>query len=282
MNPKQIQTIIGNEVAKMSPLSGGMIAQVYRVDFIDGQHFAVKVDKSKNDSLNIEAKMLDYLSQNSNLPVPEVIYSDNDLLITRYIENQGGINSSVQEDSAHYLAQLHNISSNKFGLHFDTLIGGLHQPNTQYDSWIDFFAEQRLNYMADVAYKSGQLPLSYRQRIEQLTSTLDNFLYEPDKPSLIHGDMWSGNILAQKDKVVGFIDPAIYYAHDEIELAFSTLFGTFGQIFFDAYINLRPIEPDFFEERRHIYNLYPLLVHVQLFGSSYLPQIDSILKKFSY
>lgn len=282
MNAKQIQNLTGNEIARMSPLSGGMIGEVYRVDFVDGQSVAVKISKDDNATLDIEGRMLSYLAENSNLPIPEVIHSEKNLLIMSYIENQGSISSSVQEDAAHHLATLHNISSGKFGLEFDTLIGGLHQPNPQYDNWIDFFREQRLVYMADVAYKAQHLPLSIRQRIEQFATHLNNLIFEPDVPSLIHGDMWSGNILANEGKVAGFIDPAIYYAHPEIELAFSTLFGTFGQVFFDTYRNLRPIEPDFFEERRYIYNLYPLLVHVRLFGASYVNQVDAILKKFSY
>lgn len=282
MHTDRIQNLIGHEIARMTPLSGGMIAEVYRVDFIDGQSVAVKVAKGDKAKLDIEGRMLRYLAKHSELPIPEVIHSESNLLIMRYIDNQGGISSNVQENAAHHLASLHNISSEKFGLSFDTLIGSLHQPNTQYDSWIDFFREQRLIYMADVAYKAQQLPLSIRQRIEQFAPQLDDLLYEPDSPSLIHGDMWSGNILAKNDHIASFIDPAIYYAHPEIELAFSTLFGTFGQAFFDTYHNLRPIEPDFFEERRYIYNLFPLLVHVTLFGAGYVSQVDTILKKLSY
>ena len=282
MNTDRIQNLIGHEIARMTPLSGGMIAEVYRVDFIDGQSVAVKVAKGDKAILDVEGRMLRYLAKHSELPIPEVIHSESNLLIMRYIDNQGGISSNVQEDAAHHLASLHDISSEKFGLNFDTLIGSLHQPNTQYDSWIDFFREQRLIYMADIAYKAQQLPLSIRQRIEQFAPQLDDLLYEPDVPSLIHGDMWSGNILPKNDHIAGFIDPAIYYAHPEIELAFSTLFGTFGQAFFDTYHNLRPIEPDFFEERRYIYNLFPLLVHVTLFGTGYVSQVDTILKKFSY
>jgi fructosamine-3-kinase len=92
--------------------------------------------------------------------------------------------------------------------------------------------------------------------------------------------MWGGNVLAQKGQITGFVDPAIYYADAEIELAFSTLFSTFGDDFFSRYQEHRPLAPGFFEERRDIYNLYPLLVHVCLFGGSYVNSVDAILKRF--
>ena len=94
--------------------------------------------------------------------------------------------------------------------------------------------------------------------------------------------MWDGNVLCQNGRIGGFVDPAIYYADPEIELAFATLFNTFDRPFFDRYTEIRPISPGFFEERRHIYNLYPLLVHVRLFGGSYVNSVDGVLQRFGY
>jgi fructosamine-3-kinase len=123
-------------------------------------------------------------------------------------------------------------------------------------------------------------------RIEKLSTRLTDWLIEPDQPALIHGDIWTTNVLTHNDRVTGFIDPAIYYGHAEIELAYTTLFGTFGQTFgsafFERYNESRPIEPGFFETRRHIYNLYPLLVHVRLFGLRYVPPIDETLRQFGF
>lgn len=92
--------------------------------------------------------------------------------------------------------------------------------------------------------------------------------------------MWTTNILAQGDRITGFIDPAIYYGHPEVELAFITLFGTFEQPFFDHYHEIRPISTGFFEERCDLYNLYPLLVHTRLFGGSYGTAIERTLHQF--
>jgi len=117
-------------------------------------------------------------------------------------------------------------------------------------------------------------------RIEKLAGKLERWLDEPEQPSLIHGDCWGGNILCRDGKVAAFVDPALYYADAEIELAFGTLFGTFGDSFFHRYRERRPLRPGFFEARRDLYNLYPLLVHVRLFGGGYLDGVERILDRF--
>ncbi|MEM9955648.1 MAG: fructosamine kinase family protein [Chloroflexota bacterium] len=282
MKREQIQQHFEQQIASLKTIAGGVNATIYRIDLIDGQSVIVKASSQQDATLHIEGKMLQYLANNGDLPVPNVLHSEPQLLIMRYINNHGRITPSVEEDAARHLATLHNVTVEHFGLPFDTLIGGLHQPNTEDDSWIDFFREQRLLYMAQVAYEARQLPLKLRHRIERFATALDDLLIEPEQPSLIHGDMWGGNVLVLDGKIAGFIDPAIYYAHPEIELAFSTLFNTFGQRFFDVYTSLRPLEPEFFSVRRDIYNLYPLLVHVRLFGGGYVSQVDRILKRFGY
>lgn len=280
LQPAEIERIINSKVLKIQPLSGGMIGDVYRVSLQDGRILVAKSAAGADATLDIEGRMLRYLCENSQFPVPEVLHSDPTLLLMSYIENQGGITPAVQEEAGRVVADLHSVSAKKFGLEFDTLIGSLHQPNPLYDRWIDFFREQRLLYMADVAHRAGQLTDALRQRIEAFAPKLDRLLHEPAHPALIHGDMWTGNVLCLRGRLTGFVDPAIYYAHPEIELAFTTLFGTFSKPFFQAYEEIHPLAPGFFEERRDIYNLYPLLVHVRLFGGGYALQVDSVLRRF--
>ncbi|MCA9912459.1 MAG: fructosamine kinase family protein, partial [Anaerolineae bacterium] len=265
LNMATITDITGSEVKQSQRLSGGMIGDVYRITLNDGRLLVAKSGAGANSMLDIEGRMLRYLREHSQFPVPEVVHSDPNLLLMTYIDNQGSITAQVQEEAGRIVAQLHSISSEMFGLEFDTLIGALHQPNLQYERWIDFFREQRLLYMADVAHQAGQLSDALRHRIDTFAPRLDSLLQEPTRPALIHGDMWTGNVLCLRGHLAGFVDPAIYYAHPEIELAFTTLFGTFGRPFFQAYQEIHPLEPGFFEERRDIYNLYPLLVHVRLF-----------------
>ncbi len=278
----QITDILAVVVKQIEPLSGGCIGEVYRVELADGRSIVAKMADGTGATLAVEGYMLRYLCEHSRLPVPEVYHSADTLLLMEYIEGESELDAGAQEHAAELLVDLHGIRGQSFGLERDTVIGGLHQPNKQYAQWIPFFREQRLLYMAHEAAKVGRLPVAILGRVERFAEHLEKWLIEPEYPSLIHGDMWTTNILAQDGQITGFLDPAIYYAHPEIELAFGTLFGTLGQPFFQRYHHLRPIAAGFFEERRDIYNLYPLLVHVRLFGGGYVGAVDQILKKFGY
>ena len=136
--------------------------------------------------------------------------------------------------------------------------------------------------MLGVARESGKLPREMEGRLLRFAEGLEKWLIEPERPALIHGDMWRENVLTRDSTVVGIIDPALYYAHHEIELAYMALFDGVGKAFFDAYHALSPIDADFFATRRHVYNLYPLLTHVAIFGAKYLPHVDETLKRFGY
>lgn len=263
-----------------------MIGDVYRVNLADGRIIVAKASATPAAKLSLEGYMLRYLAEHRQLPVPEVLHSEDTLLLMTYLEGVSHLGFREQQHAAELLAELHNISQPLFGMERDTLIGPLHQPNPLTASWVGFFREQRLLYMAHLAHSAGELPAEMLARVEKLSSKLENWLFEPEQPSLIHGDVWITNVLTQGGRVTGFIDPAIYYAHAEIELAYTTLFGTFGRTFdssfFDRYQELRPIAPGFFEERKDLYNLYPLLVHVRLFGGRYVAAVDDTLRKFGF
>lgn len=149
-------------------------------------------------------------------------------------------------------------------------------------TWLDFSASGDCCIWAKRGVRSRRLPAPVLRRLGRFCERLDKWLVEPERPSLIHGDVWTTNVLAVGDRITGFVDPAIYYAHSEMELAFITLFGTFARPFFARYEEIRPIAPGFFAERRDIYNLYPLLVHVRLFGGSYVNQVDRTLRQFGF
>ena len=233
-----------------------------------------------SSGLKLEAQMLNYLQEHSDLPLPQVIHADESLLLMSYLPSGSALNPPVQIHAADLLAALHGITATKFGFEWDTVIGGLHQPNPQSENWLTFFRDHRLLYMGQLAVDKGRLPSGLFSRLREFCDQLDKWLNVTSAPALIHGDMWGGNVLAQKGQITGFVDPAIYYADAEIELAFSTLFSTFGDDFFSRYQEHRPLAPGFFEERRDIYNLYPLLVHACLFGGSYINSVDAILKRF--
>lgn len=279
----RIETALGTKIVGSKPLSIGFGLEGLRARLADGREVAVKASREGSEqsaNLKLEGWMLQELTRLTDLPSPRVHAAEPGLLVMDWVDNDGGgIGGDVQSHAAEFLAALHAVPREAFGCARDTLIGPLHQPNPPSDKWIPFFRDQRLTYMAKEAHDEGQLSARLLTRIVQLGDRLDNYLTEPAHPALIHGDLWTGNVLVRGNRIAGFVDPAIYCAHPEIELAFMTMFGTFGQPFFETYEALSPIEPGFRDLRRDIYNLYPTLVHVRLFGASYLPPIDRMLAR---
>jgi fructosamine-3-kinase len=276
---QRVQDTLNRTPTGARPLPGGCIGEVLRLDFDDGGA-PVVAKIARQGGLEPEGYMLEVLNARSELPVPEVLSSDDTLLLMTYIDGNGGLGAEAQRDAAEHVAKLHAVRGPHFGLERDTLIGPLHQPNPQSDRWIAFFRDHRLRYMADVAKDRGRLGAKQRDKIERFAGKLEQYLEEPSHPALLHGDLWGGNVLTKGNRIAGFIDPAVYYGHPEIELAFSTLFGTFGRPFFERYAELAELRPGFFEARRDIYNIYPLLVHAAAFGGGWGDQAIATVERF--
>ena len=277
----RLADILGRCPRRIEPLSGGDVGAVYQITLSGGDRMIAKTSRPGSpNTAEIEARMLQYLDQHSQLPVPRVEYAEDDLLVMEHLPASDAMSDGAERDAARHVAAMHAVTAGEFGLAFDTVIGPLHQPNPKGTVWLDFFREHRLVYMAHEASKAGRLAASVVRRIEHLVARLDGLISEPSAPALLHGDLWGGNILVHTGRVSGFIDPAIYYGDPEMDLAFLTLFASVGSAFFDEYQQLRPIPPGFFEERRHIYNLWPLLVHVRLFGGSYAASVEQTLTRF--
>lgn len=279
---RALEEALGQTVARIDTLGGGCVGQVYEIQLPDRQRYVAKVDVRDDPCLDVEAAMLNFLEDNGCLPVPHVVFHSSSLLIMSFVPGHSSFVPAAQEHAADLLAALHECTAPAYGFDQPTLIGGLHQPNVWTTSWITFFGQQRLDYMAGQAAAAGRLPFALFERVKRLVSELDRWLDEPVRPSLLHGDVWANNVLSDGSRVTGFLDPAIYYGSPEIELAFITLFNTFGDPFFRRYQARRPIAPGFFEVRKDIYNLYPLLVHVRLFGGSYVSSVDRILGSLGY
>jgi len=272
----QIEKLMGESPSRLTRLHGGCVAEVHRAD-LDSGRVVVKVGNGI-PGLALEGRMLKYLSENSTLPVPEVFHASDDLLIMAFIETDGAVTAKGEMRAAELVAALHSVTHSEFGFHEDTLIGGLHQPNPETDSWVEFFAEHRLMDMGRRCVEAGQMDIKTLGSLEDLCARL-NTLISPTTPALIHGDMWGGNVLFHQGQIAAFIDPAIYFADPEIELAFTTLFTTFGDAFYKRYNEIRPIADGFWEIRKDLYNLFPLLVHVRLFGGGYLGSVRRILSR---
>ncbi len=277
---RAVAAAAGAEVSRVRPMSGGCIGEVWQVTLADRRQLVAKT-AGTDGNLDIEGYMLDYLARTETVPVPDVLHAASDLLLMSWVETAGPLGPGAEEHAADLLAALHAVTADAYGHERDTLIGPLPQLNPWTDSWLAFFRDRRLLQIGRDAMDAGRLRRETYGRLEAFCAArLDTYIEEPAQPALIHGDMWGGNVLCSNGRIAAFIDPAIYHADPEIELAFSTLFGTYGDRFFRRYNERRPIRPGFFEARRDIYNLYPLLVHTRLFGGHYGSQVDAILRRY--
>ena len=173
---------------------------------------------------------------------------------------------------------MHQHTSDTFGLDQDNFIGRLPQRNTRHKNWTDFYTYERLWPQLELAKRKGLLKDNEYPKSEHIKNQL-NYLFENVKPTLLHGDLWSGNYLISKDGTPYLIDPAAYFGHHEIDIAMSKLFGGFGDTFYSAYLNHVPTDK-FTSARIEIYQLYYLLVHLNMFGNSYYGSVISILKTY--
>ncbi len=280
------------QVIEAQFLSGGnvnMTAQVFSsegvffVKWSHNGHYAVpEFDGTVYPApFEAEARGLDLLRQTDVLMIPQVIgygeHSGKSYLVLEYIDT-GKSGPGYWEILGRALAELHSHTQPLFGLDTDNFIGSLFQRNTLTANGHDFFFEQRLLPQAGMALYKGILDRSTYDALLRLRLQLPN-LIQNDRPALLHGDLWSGNVLSTEAGTPALIDPAVYYGFREAELAFTKLFGGFDQRFYDAYDETFPLEPGF-DERVGLYNLYPLLVHVNLFGSGYVSGVERILKQF--
>lgn len=278
---QKIEKLLGQKIVHARRLSGGKVSPVVRLDLDGGGPIVAKLGSGTHD-LTIEAYMLNYLRQRSCLPVPEVFHAEENLLLMAYIDGETGLDAGSQAHLGELLAECHQIAGDSYGLERDTLIGPFGQPNRPSESWVAFFREQRLLYMIDIARQSDHLPLGMETRLKRFAEKVDRYLIEPPAPSLIHGDIWRENVLARGGRVVGILDPALYYAHHEMELAYMVLFDTADDDFFASYGQIWPLDADFMKTRFPIYSLYPLLVHLAYFGRKYRQPIDSVLRSFDF
>jgi len=178
------------------------------------------------------------------------------------------------------LAATHQSSCDYYGWNSPNFIGSLPQSNQQHDNWITFYIKERLSPQLRIAIDRKYLLKNDVPGIEKLQTVIAS--YCPDvKPSLLHGDLWSGNYLISENGVPYLIDPAVYFGHSEIDLSMSRLFGGFGSSFYSAYYKINPSQPGE-SNRIAIYQLYYLLVHLNLFGKSYYKSVKEILKTHFY
>lgn len=269
-------------VKTVTPLSGGSINDAYKIEAGRAYFFAKINDAAKYPGMfEAEKNGLELLAQHSEIKVPEFIALDEAeekfILILEYVEQ--GI-KSVESYSrfGHLLAEMHRKSNDRFGLGHDNYIGSLKQSNTFHFSWTEFFIEERLSKQLQMAYDEKKIGRTLLNSFDRLHTRLHN-LFPVEKPALLHGDLWNGNYMVTADSFPCIFDPAVYYGHREMDIAMSLLFGGFPEEFYRSYNEHFPLEKGW-KERMDLCNLYPLLVHVNLFGGGYVREVEMIVRKF--
>jgi fructosamine-3-kinase len=262
-------------------IAAGNHNQGIRLASSEGTFFLKLNFDHEKDILAREAQGLDLLRKSTFLKVPEVYgygrVEDYNYLLTEFLAG-GKKRPNYWENLGIGLAHLHLTQRETFGLESDNFIASLYQKNPDTEDWLDFFIEQRLEPLLGKAYFDRLIPLDFLKKFQEIYPKLEG-IFPKEKPSLVHGDLWSGNVIPTDSGEPSLIDPAIYFGHREMDLAFSRLFGGFDRQFYDSYESALPLEPEF-ESRIGVYNLYPLLVHLNLFGEAYLPGIQKIINRF--
>lgn len=182
------------------------------------------------------------------------------------------------ENLGRQLAAMHRVTQDKFGLDHENFIGSLAQSNTYRATWAEFYVTERLEPQIRMAVNQQLLEASDLKVFRKLLGRVGMICPE-EPPALTHGDLWSGNFLITENQIPVLIDPAVSYAHREMDLAMSKLFGGFNSVFYEAYATAYPLQQGL-EERIPFYQLYYLLVHLNLFGTGYLERVRAVAKRF--
>jgi fructosamine-3-kinase len=278
---KHLEQRLGLAPISYEAVYGGDINRTY-VLTASGQQFFLKLnDAAKADMFEKEKKGLEHLRSTRVITVPEPYstgeYNGEIYMVMEFI-GKGSSSTNFWQRFGAALAQLHRHTAPVFGLDHDNYIGSLPQPNKSAGSWSRFYTESRILHLSQVANAQGKCDVSMVHMAEQVCKKLDD-IFPMEPPSLLHGDLWSGNYMVATDGSPCVYDPAIYYGHREMDIGMSLLFGGFDKAFYDHYNDRWPMEKGW-QQRVELTQLYPLLVHLVLFGGHYHASVQHILQKY--
>ncbi|MEI9944500.1 MAG: fructosamine kinase family protein [Chitinophagaceae bacterium] len=269
---------------KFQSVGGGPINNTYKLTLNNQQNFFLKLNNADRfPNLFVKEKNgLEFLATQHCIQILSVIFCEthdnNQLLILEWIAS-GPRTGNFWKQFGENLAKLHQCSHLQFGFDEDNYMGSLPQQNSFMNKWVDFFIEKRLTPQMEIALQKNLLSSKHIDSFQKLFKKLDS-IFNEERPSLLHGDLWSGNFMCNEQSEPVLIDPAVYFGHRSVDLAMTTLFGGFDRAFYDAYHYHFPLLVNY-EEQWEIANLYPLLIHLNLFGQSYLHDINGTLQRFT-
>ena len=285
-----IRSICGQQrtITDKSPVFGGDINEAFRLTLDDGTSLFMKSNAPDLlPAFEAEQAGLQAIAGTGAIGTVKVLGIGTDPKGFSFLLQEVVIPGKKNRDYWERLgAELHAMHSapmpagkegDRFGFGADNFIGSRRQKNTWTDQWISFFRDCRLRPQLKAAER--WLDQRDRKLADSLLEHLDQYLIEPEAPSLIHGDLWAGNVMTGSDGRAWIIDPAAYYGHPEADLAMTELFGGFSPAFYDSYFACSNIEGGY-QDRKDIYNLYHLLNHLNLFGISYLSSVQRIIRRY--
>jgi len=273
---------LSNKV-KFQPIGGGSINRTYRIDLQNNSYFCKINSATKFPQLfEKESEGLQLIKRQAVIKVPGIVHCfqafDYQVLILEWI-TPGNRDKIFWERLGKQLAALHQSSDEYFGFAENNYMGSVVQSNKPSRNWVSFFNENRLQPSISMCFDKGLLASKHVDLFDKLIVKLPGIFDEKQTPVLVHGDLWSGNFMCNQASEPVLIDPAVHYGHPSVDIGMSTLFGGFDQRFYDSYKYYNPF-PVNYEEQWEVCNLYPLLIHLLLFGSGYLCQIEQTLHKY--
>lgn len=282
---RAIEQALGARAQGARRLSGGDINEAFEVTLTNGARVFMKTNARAPASMfPAEAHGLEWLREAGALRIPRVLAAsagnegEPSFLVLELL-TPGRQKRDFDERLGRGLAELHRFGAPAFGLSRDNFIGSLPQRNRAHDTWADFYWAERLEPQLARAVKEGRASARLRSGLERLAARLPELVGPSEPPARLHGDLWGGNLHVDDQGAPCLIDPAAYGGHREVDLAMMRLFGGFGERVFGAYAEAYPLSPGH-EERAQLYQLYPLLVHVNLFGGSYAHSVEQSLARY--
>lgn len=282
----EIEAAVGERVVAVEAVGGGCISNTTRLQLASGDAALLKWSDSMVPAKFFaeEAASLAAIADTRSVRVPAVLHvsktAERQWLLLEWLE-PGQSTSQNQRILGEQLAALHRTSSASFGWPRDNFIGSLPQSNASHDTWSTFWRDERIRPQLRMA--SSRLTRADLARFDALLDDLPTLLreVEDEPPALLHGDLWSGNVHMLTDGQPALIDPSSYFGQREVDIAMSRLFGGFDNAFYEAYASAWPHRQGL-ERRIHVYQLYYLLVHVNLFGGAYGQQTMAVLGRLGY
>lgn len=270
-------------IRSIKHVSGGQINDAFKVVTDQGRYFIKTNPDAPANFFTFEANGLKAIAKTNTISVPEVYAhqekteDDGSMLILQWVS--GEVTKLTAEKLGEQLAALHQNVEGYYGLAEDGFIGTLKQHNQQTESWVEYFQKNRLQTQLNYGIKNNVISGNRRKKLENLIKNVADYI--PDQPdrSLLHGDLWRGNWLAGENGQPYLVDPAILVGDRSFELAYTELFDGFPATFYDAYRTTWPLSADY-PDTKPIYQLFYLLVHLNIFGEAYGSSVDAILERY--